>query len=141
MASPLKDISEKGRKTAPDKLLVSFTNAADSKSCESSAQSCSKIDAKAQQSTIRRIEVNEFAKLMDTIEELFVKKGEPVVLWFKSTVDSDGKNWCPDCEASNPIIEKFLQNEAVSKKRINILEVELFHWKNIEMVHFAEGVM
>mmetsp|Transcript_14034 Transcript_14034/g.17398 ORF Transcript_14034/g.17398 Transcript_14034/m.17398 type:complete len:137 (-) Transcript_14034:784-1194(-) len=56
--------------------------------------------------------------------KLLTLKGatEPIVVWLTATKKPDGTRWCPDCEASDALVEEVLQT---SKASTHIIQVEL----------------
>ncbi|XP_033747754.1 thioredoxin domain-containing protein 17-like [Pecten maximus] len=37
-------------------------------------------------------------------------KGKTIIALFSGSVDAEGKNWCPDCVAADPVVSRNLSN-------------------------------
>ncbi|CAH1800379.1 unnamed protein product [Owenia fusiformis] len=70
-----------------------------------------------------------FKETVPKIEE-FDKSGKPVFVLFCGSPDKEGHNWCPDCVAAAPVVEKGLEGAPEDAVFVHVGVGERNTWKD-----------
>ncbi|XP_049951793.1 thioredoxin domain-containing protein 17-like [Schistocerca serialis cubense] len=69
---------------------------------------------------------DDFCGLIKRLED----SGQPIYVLFSGSKDSDGKSWCPDCVAAEPVIDKVLKRSTLAIHFIHVGVGERAKWKD-----------
>lgn len=88
--------------------------------------------AMASTDKVIRHKVSGYQPFIDFMEKLTVPEGQKVNVYFSGTVDSSGKNWCPDCVQAEPFVTDALKRIAEPSQFVYVAVGDRDFWKDIK---------